>query len=252
MIELAKPIIRQVTYLLNFKSIAPKIRFEQAQAEDVYSSFIGTQSQQTNLPDDADPSLARIIFQSAKKRIAISQTGCQIDLSFHDGEFTLEKQLGIVKNNIIDFHSKSLQFRTAESYGVTAMILDINFASKSPSSALQDYLHDRFIKTPRIGDVASVQVNVGYTLGNHFFNFSASVYELRKFEVASGGNQTAIINIEEMSVSEYGLVFKIDINNRPQLIANSSEIAENPENLFSTLDTFLGEQFEKLSGLKVG
>jgi hypothetical protein len=249
MIDLAKPFLRQVTYLLNFKSIAQKIRFEQARAEEVFASFIGVQSQQTNLPDDADPSMARIIFQGSKKQIAISQLGCQIVLTSEDAQLPLAKQLEMVKSNIAEFHSKSLEYKNAGTYGMAALIMEICFSSKTSIPELQDYLYSKFIQTPRIGEVASVQVNLGYKMGSYFLNFGANVYEMRKFELAGGENK--IVKIEDLSVQDFGLVFKIDINNRPLMTSNASKIAESPVQIFSLVDGFLGDKFEKISGLKI-
>jgi hypothetical protein len=251
MIDLAKPIIRQATYLLNFKSIAQKIRFEQAQSEDAFSGLIGAPSQQTNVPDEADPNLARIIFQGGKKQIAISQTGCQFTLSFNDSEFALQEQLRIIKKNITEFYSKSLQFHTEDFYGMTAIILDISFSSKTPSLELQEYLYNKFIQPSRIGDIASIQISLGYKLGDHFLNLSANVYELRKFEVTDKSNHGVRINVEDIPIYDFGLNFKIDINNRPKLMSNPSETAENPVQLFSIVDSFLEEQFENITGLTV-
>lgn len=249
MIALAKPFLREITYLLNYKSNAPKIRFEQARAEAVFSNFIGVQSQQTNVPDDADPNIARIIFQGSKKQIAISQSGCQIVLGFQDAELPIAKQLEIVKSNIAEFHSKAVEFRNNEPYGMTALILEINFSSKEPVSELQEYLYSKFIQSPRIGDVASVQVNLGYKVGSYFLNFGASVYEMRKFELAAGERKT--VQIQDLIVSDSGFSFKIDINNRPLMSSDSSEISENSNQIILVLNGFLSDQFEKLSGLSI-
>lgn len=252
MTELNQPFLSQVTYLLNFRSIAQKIRFEQAQAEDAFAKFIGVQSTQTNVPDDADPNLARIVFQTNKKSIAISQTACQLSMAFKNAELPVAKQIEIAKGKISEFYTNSLKFKEAEKFGMTAVIFEINFSAKNANVDLQEYLYDQFIKTPKISDVASVQVNLGYKINNHFLNFGASVYEIRNFEVSGSVGQIVNIDINEMKTIDTGLAFKIDINNRPMLNSNKAERIEEPGNLLSTLDDFISGQFEKISGFKIG
>jgi hypothetical protein len=247
MILTAKPYISHAVYVLSFAEIQTKIRFEQQQAEAAFSGLVGTQSRQTNLPDDADFNQPRIFFASQKKSILIAQSACQLQMRFEQPYLQVTDQLAVVQKNVNEFCQSAVQFKSDSAYGQHGLVIEINIPSEANSNPkLQQHLHDRFIRSEQLGDVASIQFTLGYKIDELFLNISASVYEMRNLDSMP---RNTISSLSSIPVQEIGINFKIDINNGP--ISSQGIFAETPQQLFTTVSTFLSEKFPSIFGFNL-
>lgn len=235
-----------IAYLLSFQSPVAKIRFEQAKAEEAFAGIVNGQSQQTNVPDQADPNQPRILFQSEKKSIAISQLACQLKMNFQSSDIPLTDQLSIARKNVIEFWKKSLEFKVGSEYGMHGIIFDINFPSKDSTETINKFLYDQFIKTTPIGDVAAIQLTLGYKVENYFINLTVSTYETRKL-IFQAPFSSEPVDIAKLPVSEAGVSIRIDINNRPEqsLLIDLA----TPNKIMDVLDNFISSKLPIISGL---
>ncbi|GJI96183.1 hypothetical protein RugamoR57_29010 [Duganella caerulea] len=246
-----KPYIGSAVYILNFRNPALKVRFEQAQAEAAFAGFVNGQSQQTNVPDSADPNQARLIFQSEKKSIAISQAACQLQLGFHGSGLSFSAQLAALRKNVLEFCRRCYVFRDFSEYALNGLVVEVNFPRQMMDikSELQ-ILHERFIKTEKLGEVGSFQINLGYKVEDLFLNFSVSPYETRKFEVSfKMTSPIPDVNLNSLPVIENGLTVKIDVNNMP--IAEKKGSEEMPSQLLSAFDDFVDKKFSSIIGMEL-
>jgi len=251
--EFKTPSIGNAIYLLDFAEIVPKIRLEQGRAERAYEGFVFGQSQQTNVPDDADPNMARIILDGNHKRILISQVKSQLDFDFEKSELTLGQQIDVVEKNARDFHRRTTDGFAVIDYRVHALIVDLQYPSANDQQALQSFIYDRFFKSPPVLPVASALCQLGFRSGHYFVNITANAYESRRFEIAIGGlapNPLVARQLKDMELVETGLAFRIDVNNRPRVLEPGYKLRSDPEGIFDTLRSFLTTEFIALTGLR--
>lgn len=250
--KLGLPYVGQASYLLNFKKPIVKIRFDQAAAEEAFEEIVGVSSQQTNIPDNFDPNMARIVFSGTRKSIAISQVSCQLNFNFTTAEMPFDKQLEIIRNNVSNFHSKVSKFKPMDDFGQCAIIIGINFPSVGDDNNHSEYLFEKLLKVNRIGEVANTQVNIGYKIDDLFYNVGISSYETLQFEVKpSDENSNMFHDPSAMKVAEEGVSVRLDINNRPQIIANKNANPVDPSVLFDGLGEFIKNDFESQTGLTI-
>jgi len=248
-----KPAITNCIYLLNFRSLAEKVRFDQQAAEEAFSGFVGGGSQQTNVPDEMDPNLPRIILAGKSRFVSVSQTACQFNISLGFDQSTFEAQFSSIEKNILDFHRCALEFKKVDSFGMSAIVLETNFSSELKISDIQSYLYSTFIRAPVVGDIASTQFSLGYKVDNHFMNIGASVFELRNVDFSLGARPVhpLMLDLDKVPVQQVGLTFKFDINDRPRFSFDPNASSEDPKDILLRLRRFLEGDFEKISGLKV-
>jgi len=240
--------LQAVVYVINFKAPDVKMRFKQAAAEAAFNGLIGGQSQQTNVPDTADPMQARIIFGNEKKSIAISQTSCQLQMNFSDSEHKVDEQLKVVKKNVQDFYKRALQFVDENTFAHSGLVIELAFPSKDPVENLQNYIVDQFYKGEHFGKVASAQFAIGFEKDGLYLTVSSSVYENRRMEIsANNNNLPTFIDVSTLPIIDYGLVFKVDVNDRPRQAQNKLGCA--PSDLITAAEDFISNRFEKFSGL---
>lgn len=248
-----QPTLAAASFLIEFSSPVQGMRFHQKLAEDAFSTFIGVQSQQSNVPDNIDPNLPRIAFYSERKSILISQLGCHLNFNFSQNSDPLEKQIQILKKNCSEFYSLAINKFKVSTYKLTAIILDFQFPSDSPSESLQKFLFDRFIKTPSKHSLASIQILMGFKIDEYFVNFAAQVYETRTANIAPhskfGPESVHTLNLDEMKIVGTGVSFRIDVNTRPLVSRPEFHLPDDTLNLFLRLENFLADDFHSLSGL---
>ncbi|MFJ3112322.1 hypothetical protein [Pseudomonas putida] len=241
MIDFSKAYISQAIYLVSNKP-DPKVRFKQESAEEAFSAFLSAQSQQTNLPDDFDPSQPRLIFQNPPKQLIISQIACQLSLGFEPAQKPLSDQLNIVINNIREVHKKIVKFKGIENLRENAAIISLSIPSKASREDLSGYLFDRFVKLPKYAEVASTSVKAGYLLqSNNFLNIDTDVYEKRGGMIAAG--QT--IDMMSLPIVEEGITIKVDLNSRPKLNLPGYQ-NEGPEELITLINEYIPSQVQQL------
>ncbi|WP_223555310.1 hypothetical protein [Pseudomonas sp. BF-R-01] len=243
MIDLQKAYISQAIYLVS-NVLDKRIRYRQEEAENSFSSLIAAQSQQTNLPDDFDPSQPRLVFQSAQKQMVVSQIACQLSLGFESATKGVDNQLEIIIKNVRDAHKKIEGFKGKESLRESALVIVLSFPSDSSRSDLGEFIFSKFVKMPRYAEVASTSVKTGYLLPNGIFlNIEADIYEKRggPIQVTAG----ASVDLLSLPIVEMGVSVKLDINTRPQAL---SECFANPgpEELISLVQKYCPSEIYKL------
>jgi len=248
-----KPRLANITYVINFKAPEFKIRFKQAEIEAAFSGYASGQSQQTNIPDDADPAQPRIVWGSDTKQVLFSQSSCQVQMSFPDNnQFTVDQQLQIVRKNVLDFFVKAHAIFKQDSFASNGMVFDVAFPTDAPIAEFQNDCFDKFLKVPKCGKIASAQFTVGYEIDDLYLSVAGSVYERRQFEMKmKGAPQSRLVNIREFPVVEYGLMIKLDVNDRLREKMGLLGIAR-PEDLLSRAEKFLTSELESFSGKSLG
>lgn len=212
-VDVKKGYISQAIYLVR-NSQDKHIRYQQEQAENIFSKYFGAQSQQTNLPDDFDANAPRLIFQGGHKQLILSQVSSQLTLGFESAEKEINEQFNIIIKNILDVEAKIQRFRANTSLQENAIVLTVSFPSDCSKEELSQKLFNRFLKINPSASVASTSIKVGYLLqGNIFLNIEFDVYEKRRGEINS---QQREYDISSFAVIEVGVSVRIDVNNKPQ------------------------------------
>ena len=249
MIDLRKAYISQAIYVVGYHQ-DKRIRYRQEEAESAFGSFFGSQSQQTNVPDDFDPSAPRLIFQASQKQLMLSQSAAQLVLGFEGSEKTLEHQSNIIYKNAIDLHGRINKFKAGNDLLESALVFNINVPSALGREDLSRNIYNRFIGVEPLGDIASVSFKVGFrTPSDLYLNYEVDVYELRKADLANVGAQPQFFNISEMPIVEMGYGLKVDINNKIKA-SNSGYVNEGPEQLIANMKEFIANKLEGILQLE--
>jgi hypothetical protein len=248
-----KPTISSGNYLLEFTETKRTIRLQQALAEEAFGSLTSAQSQQTNLPDTSAAQLPRIIFKSDQKNITISQTNAQLDFNFANSDLDIATQIAILEKNAKEFHSRAVNKFTFANYNLNALILEIQYSSDASVLELQEFIYNKFIKTPLIHPVASAQCAIGYKIANHYVNINAYVYEHRSFEMElNGGNiSSALIRQKDTKLIDQGVSFRIDFNNRPISETANFQLTDDSSIIFEIVRSFISNDFYAVTGLNI-
>ena len=197
-----------------------------------------------------DPNLPRIIFTGSNKVVSISQARLQMDFSFSTGG--INEQLAIIKKNSLAFHSAATNKFALESFSLTAVIVNIQMSSSGETLELYQLIRDKFFGDPKVDlEFASAQVALGYKVGDYFINLGADVFEQRQFSTEGFvPGKMIFVKSTEGELVDKGLVFKVDVNNRPKL-AKGGVIGESADEYFDVLDKFLRESFPKISEMEL-
>jgi hypothetical protein len=244
--RLKNPSVGQVTYLVHFRKPQEKIRFTQGDAEVAFGSFGAGQSQQTNVPDDADPSLARIVFLKDKKNISISQMAVQLVHALEpQPTIGLREQFEAIKVEITEFHKQALEFKPASDYGNIAFVVQVNYPSDATTPELHKLVYDKFIAFQPFGELASINLTLGFKINDLFVNLGASVYETRQIEFKNQRSSQAtpisiLFKMEEARLISKGLQFTVDVNDRARHVKNHQ--IGTPDELFEMAARMLNEQ----------
>ncbi|MBR8182521.1 hypothetical protein [Burkholderia ambifaria] len=246
------PSLTQVAFLLHFSEVQTKVRFTQGDAEVAFGSFGSGQSQQTNVLDDADPSLPRIVFAKAKKNIAISQLAVQYAQGFDPGECPVNGQLSDVLATARSFYDQALEYRSLDSYASLGMVLMVNYPSTAPTDEIHKFVYEKFVALPALGDVASVQMTIGFKMSDLFVNLGASVYETRQFDFNGlTPFKSLSFSLDKINVIAKGMQINLDVNSR----ARAGEGAVNRqamEDVISTATEFLEKRLPTIVGPEIG
>lgn len=246
MIDLQKAYISQAIYVAG-NELDKRIRYKQEQAEEAFSSFVAAQSQQTNLPDDFDPAQPRLIFQSGKKQVVISQVASQLSMGFDSAEKSIESQMDTILKNVREAQKKIEQFKGKQSLRENALVIILSFPSNANRSDLGEFIFNRFLKMPKLSDIASSSVKVGYLLDNSFFiNIEADIYEKRGGVVQA--TTGASIDIMTLPIIEIGISVKIDINTKPKAEA-PDYISNGADEIIALMKDYFPKEIYKILGL---
>lgn len=244
--------ISNVTYLLNFRDRDEGIRFQQAKAEESFRGIINQQSEQSNLPDNIDPAAARISFKSGSKNISISQIACQLNLSFPNAKkIDFDHQWEIIAKNVKEFYAGAINFKSSDSYAMTALIYHVQFRSNATTVELNSWIYDKFIKKELDEELASVAVKIGFKREQWYLNLNVGAYELRNLEIRPQPGQAGILlDLDKVPVTEKGIDLTFDVNNRPKfLLANQTgEVMKTdaPDILLEIAQGFTAKEIDAL------
>lgn len=244
-IKTSPPSLNSAIFVLNFAEPQLKIRFSQALAEEAFGRLVNAQSQQTNLPDQADPAQPRIIFHTDKKRILISQLSAQLQMNFVESSLDILSQLNIIRKNAIEFFERAIVFMSPDKFSHQGLVVDIAFETSENLVAVRNFIHDQFIKIPPLAEVASTQIALGYKTNGLFINLAVSDFELRDINIGA----TGVFRLEDFPVKSQGLLAKVDVNNLPSAADGLS--IEGLEKICSQLQTFINNDLSNILGLEM-
>lgn len=241
--------ISHAVFAAQFRELDERVRLKQAEFETAFSAVFRNQSQQTNVPDNGDPTLPRILLLEGPKQLMLTQRSCQLDLNFEPGRFNFADQVKIVFSNIEEIALLLPKFKKKEDYGTLAVILSVNYASDQSREELVSYLHERFSKIKPEGVPASFAIKSGYLVdGDLFLNLELDVYEMRKGKIENPTGQPMVITPEHLSafpIQETGINLKVDVNDKPQWLGKS----EGRFDYVTVLRTALDAASERADGL---
>lgn len=241
--------ISQTLIVINYER-NQKIRLKQADAEKAFARlFPNSQSSQTNVPDEFEPSVPRIVFNAAPKELTISQVATQLKLEFPRNDKTTDDQIKILNKNVRDLFFGFDDFLGKNAIRETAIIFLLRYPSEQTNLEMHTYLYDRFFKTQPLAELAAISFVLGFkTLDSFFVNIEANVYELRGQEFNPPVLTPIAINLESVPVLEKGYGVKLDVNTRPQKqiaefsrIMNYDELLSKTTGMLNTwVDDFMG------------
>lgn len=214
--------ISEAICLIQYKAVDDKIRHRVADAENAFSDIFSGQSQQTNVPDNTDPNIPRLIFQTDHKQLSISQKACQFSLGFENNEKTIDEQLAIIEKNLFAFQNGALRFKSKDQLGECALIISVNIPCKEGRDSTLQHVYSRFFKIDQqaeYGKLASYSFKVGYETSNKcYLNYETDVYEIRKLDAPQPATfgQVVQINVKDGAVIEEGIGIRVDVNNKPK------------------------------------
>ncbi len=243
--------ISEAICLIQYKDIDSKIRHRVAEAENAFANIFSEQSQQTNVPDNTDPSFPRLIFKAGHKQLAISQKACQFSLGFENNEKTLNKQLEIITNQLSIFQNDVLRFKSKDELGECAIIANINIPCMEGRDSMLQHVYNRFFKIDQqaeYGKLASYSFKVGYETSNEcYLNYETDIYELRRFDVLPPiePGQVIHVDIKDSPVIEEGIGIRVDVNNKPKMRSTSYSYS-GIEELVSIISNFITKKIDEL------
>jgi hypothetical protein len=185
--------------------------------------------------------------------LVISQVGCQLSQTFEKGAMPFERQLDVVRKNIIDFNSRLPTFKARETFSESALVLSINVPSELTQQEMHNHLAEHFLKSDPLGELASFSLKVGYkTSENLFLNLETDVYEMRRADIPTpdpSGAPTFLL-IAQLPIVENGFGVKIDVNDKPRMLQDKAYVINGPEELMTSAFAFVNEQFDEVMGFE--
>jgi hypothetical protein len=234
--------ISHATVVVSFP-LDSEIRYKVGDVERNFQSIVGGQASGTNVADSAPPPIPRFTMQSGPKQIAVSQISAQLDMEFSNANKPIDNTLAIIKRNAVGFWEGAKRLKSLDEITEVGIILTMNSTSKLSQADMAREIDKRFLKVPSLGEIASVQLQVGYidTEKLIFFNVSVGTYELREGPVnqrdAKGGRLT--LDIGTLSVKEIGYEVKFDVNSKPLHQAKKIPSAELGQVIYLELENLL-------------
>ena len=248
-----KKYISEAICIIEYKTIDDKVRYRAADAEAAFAIMFPKQSQQSNVPDNADPNLPRLIFQNGQKQLSVSQKMCQLNLSFGNNEKDIHGQLKIIEKNLLEFQGGLYKFKNKQELGLCAIVFSVNVPSKDGRDAMLHHAYSRFFKVDQqaeFGDLASYSFNVGYkTKELHYLNYEADIYELRKMDLPKPTltGQVLRFDLGNMPLVEEGIGVRVDINNRPK-VNSTNYVYSGVEELIPVATVFILGKLNNIMG----
>src|SRR5438552_1399034 len=151
-VDLSKKYIAEAQYVVAFVRDR-EIRLKQQLVEKSFGNlFSGSQSVQTNVPDEFSGSAPRIILNAKNRTLAISQVALTLSLRFESAESAADKQLEVIEKNILDLERALPSFQKTSELRETGLVMVVNYPSDHSVLELSNHLYSQFISFPRAGD----------------------------------------------------------------------------------------------------
>lgn len=252
MASLVRPKITGIQYVLAFPEPILDIRFNQQLIEKFFRVFMDGQSTQTNVPDDFEPNAPRLIFTKNKQQLLVSQTQCTLAFDFKDSRLDNNDALKVAFGRINDFNALAFSAFEKSGFEHNALVVTVEQRTSVPQSEIQELIFEKFIKSPRIGPVASVEAKLGFVVDNHYVNIAASMFEERVAEFnSSDHSRMNFFRVEKMKLVGYGILYTLDVNSRLK-ISEGVRLEENScKNLIEIFSTFAERDFPNFIGEKL-
>ena len=248
-LSLVSPKIVNIAYVLEFSQLVRDVRYQQQKVESIFSEMMGGQANQTNVVDSADPSIPRLVFKSGKRQINISQTQCGLQFDFRGQGLKNSMAQEVAFKKIREFHSAA--FLGWNVFEHAALIFNLEQKSNLPQEDIKNELFDNFLKTPKFGEIASVEVKMGFLKENHYINLTSGNFEEREFKTDSRSlpsKEPIFLKIDELALKSYGAAYQIDINSRPSSLAGRKLSEDSVDAIINIAQSFLSEKFQEITG----
>ncbi len=259
MLDISKRYIANVQYVISFTRNV-NIRTRQFDIENALKSIIKVPSVNSNLPDDFNPSMARIMIEDPHIAIQVSQLNAQLTIKVDNNN---SKPLDVIKNSIL---SKLELFETGieaivgpTTISEQGVVVSMHYPAGSDVAiepSLQKFLYERFFNAePFTKFHGAVIKNSMYQLGfkseeDFVINYSGFVYQ--NFDIPPLAGQPGAagwINVMDYPIREYGIEFRVDVNNR--LRADKHQSGASEERLISSKALSIAiDDLDKVAGLK--
>lgn len=227
-----------------------KIRYKLEAVENAFKSLLGADAKNLNVPDDADPNVARFILQKSTKKIAVTQVTTQFELDFEKSDKPEVDIREIIKKNVFSFWDHFLKFKTAAEVSTIAVVFVYRQKSTEGMSKVASELVDGYASLPDLGEPASFSLTAGFLHQSHdyYVNLTASTYEVRQTKFLSPVEGSTFLDFDEMEVVETGKEIKVDINTKPMQKKGISLDVNSFSVMFEKFDEVLDVKIKHLIG----
>jgi len=186
--------------------------------------------------------------------MTISQVAAQLVLGFgRQSKLKVKDAVDTFEKNAWELFRGFDRFLGKAAIRETAAIMSLNYPSDADNDKMHRHLYERFIKIAPYGDLASINLQLGFKTKDKFFlNLAAAVYELRakEFSPPAVTPVTAVVNVSEIPVVERGYELKVDINTRPQRQEENFEDMKDPKPLLAKIRKTIQDDADKFIGLE--
>lgn len=193
-------------------SLDARVRYKVEEAERTFGRHLGGVVKSTNVDLKAPAELPRLSLVRGDRVVTIANDRIQITLSYRGRKQPVDEVIGSIERNLYQFYEATVEFRGGGDIGQIGIIVELAHPSRASKEELFQLLADCLYAGPRIGELASLELSIGFKTDGLFLNFGASVYELR---VGRVDELPPHIDFSNLSVDEFGLNVKIDVNDRP-------------------------------------
>lgn len=200
-----------------------RVRYRLAEAEDAFKHVAKGEFRSTNVKSDAPPEVPRFELKDGKKHLLIAQSRMQLGLTF-DISMDADKAYDVARKLAQSFFEAAAVFRKLDTHTVVGLVVHVNQPSDAPREVLAEAVANQLYKGPAVGKMASFEMRIGFETDDGILKVIAlNPYELRKIEFKPefGAKNFIDINMDKVPISETGLSWVLDVNNK-SLAANPS------------------------------
>lgn len=162
-------------------------------------------------------------------------------------DLSVFERFKFIVEKVNEFSKLSLIFKSAEQYSSQGFIIDINVPIAGAIELALEEMHSRLVKAKPLGEIASMQILLGYKVNDVFLNFTVSAYETRSGDLTN--TQISTEEIRKLKLTEVGIGIKLDINNRPREVDPESK--HSLDELLQISHGFLANDFSTIFGIDI-